>query len=193
MGARNKCPFSIVHLKCLPFGILWRFIPGTIFCFLCATYGNAHYSFFNWSITILGVPRQQSLFHTFNNAAEIKTFRKRLIVWYNKCKRDLPWRKLVRNNVWDRGHSVKCSCKRDSSLAFSFLKSCLRSGAGCKWSWCWPKGICWWDKRTPKHSLWEAKGENSWKNYRIAKRYTADQKETRQLRRFKRRKLLLRP
>ncbi|XP_066482293.1 adenine DNA glycosylase [Tiliqua scincoides] len=42
-----------------------------------------------------GVPSQQSLFHTFSNTAEIETFQKRLLTWYNKCKRDLPWRKLA--------------------------------------------------------------------------------------------------
>ncbi|XP_034977164.1 adenine DNA glycosylase isoform X1 [Zootoca vivipara] len=42
-----------------------------------------------------GVPSQQSSFHTFSNVAEIKEFRKRLLTWYNKCKRDLPWRKLA--------------------------------------------------------------------------------------------------
>ncbi|KAH0618685.1 hypothetical protein JD844_018094 [Phrynosoma platyrhinos] len=42
-----------------------------------------------------GVPSQQSLFHTFSDAAEIKDFRKRLLTWYNKYKRDLPWRKMT--------------------------------------------------------------------------------------------------
>ncbi|XP_053103653.1 adenine DNA glycosylase isoform X2 [Hemicordylus capensis] len=42
-----------------------------------------------------GVPSQQSLFHTFGSEAEIKAFRKKLLAWYNKCKRDLPWRKLA--------------------------------------------------------------------------------------------------
>ncbi|KAF7253900.1 Adenine DNA glycosylase [Varanus komodoensis] len=41
------------------------------------------------------VPSQQPLFHIFSNAAEIKDFRKRLLTWYNKCKRDLPWRKMA--------------------------------------------------------------------------------------------------
>ncbi|XP_042320152.1 adenine DNA glycosylase isoform X2 [Sceloporus undulatus] len=42
-----------------------------------------------------GVPSQHSLCHTFSDAAEIKDFRKRLLTWYNKCKRDLPWRKMA--------------------------------------------------------------------------------------------------
>ncbi|XP_060629368.2 adenine DNA glycosylase [Anolis sagrei] len=41
------------------------------------------------------VPSQQCLFHTFSDVAEIKDFRKRLLTWYNKCKRDLPWRKMA--------------------------------------------------------------------------------------------------
>ncbi|KAM6457419.1 adenine DNA glycosylase isoform 1-T1 [Liasis olivaceus] len=41
------------------------------------------------------VPSSQSSFHTFSDAAEIKDFQKRLLSWYNKCKRDLPWRKLA--------------------------------------------------------------------------------------------------
>ncbi|XP_054837333.1 adenine DNA glycosylase isoform X2 [Eublepharis macularius] len=42
-----------------------------------------------------GVPRQQSSYHTFSSPDEIEMFRKRLLAWYNKCKRDLPWRKLA--------------------------------------------------------------------------------------------------
>ncbi|XP_061488755.1 adenine DNA glycosylase isoform X2 [Rhineura floridana] len=41
------------------------------------------------------MPSQQSSFHTFSNAAETEDFRKRLLNWYHKCKRDLPWRKLA--------------------------------------------------------------------------------------------------
>nr|XP_032660433.1 adenine DNA glycosylase isoform X5 [Chelonoidis abingdonii] len=41
------------------------------------------------------VPAQQSAYHLFSHVAEIKTFRKNLLAWYDKCKRDLPWRKLA--------------------------------------------------------------------------------------------------
>ncbi|KAJ7332810.1 hypothetical protein JRQ81_014990 [Phrynocephalus forsythii] len=44
---------------------------------------------------VKGVPSQQSLFHSFSDATEIKAFQKSLLTWYNKCKRDLPWRKLA--------------------------------------------------------------------------------------------------
>nr|XP_020638957.1 adenine DNA glycosylase isoform X3 [Pogona vitticeps] len=48
------------------------------------------------SIALLkDVPSQQSLFHTFSNETEIRAFRKSLLTWYNKCKRDLPWRKMA--------------------------------------------------------------------------------------------------
>nr|XP_056700253.1 adenine DNA glycosylase [Euleptes europaea] len=42
-----------------------------------------------------GLPSQQFSFHTFSSEVEIETFQKRLLAWYNKCKRDLPWRKLA--------------------------------------------------------------------------------------------------
>ncbi|XP_048353446.1 adenine DNA glycosylase isoform X2 [Sphaerodactylus townsendi] len=42
-----------------------------------------------------GVPSQQSSYHTFSSEVEIEMFQKRLLAWYNKCKRDLPWRKLA--------------------------------------------------------------------------------------------------
>ncbi|XP_077190082.1 adenine DNA glycosylase isoform X2 [Paroedura picta] len=42
-----------------------------------------------------GIPSQQSSFHTFSSTVEIEVFRKRLLAWYNNCKRDLPWRKLA--------------------------------------------------------------------------------------------------
>uniref|UniRef100_A0A8D0DZD2 Adenine DNA glycosylase n=1 Tax=Salvator merianae TaxID=96440 RepID=A0A8D0DZD2_SALMN len=45
------------------------------------------------------VPSQEASFHAFVNATEIKNFRQRLLTWYNKCKRDLPWRKLATSEV----------------------------------------------------------------------------------------------
>ncbi|XP_065409793.1 adenine DNA glycosylase isoform X3 [Chrysemys picta bellii] len=36
-----------------------------------------------------------SAYHLFSHLAEIEAFRKNLLAWYDKCKRDLPWRKLA--------------------------------------------------------------------------------------------------
>uniref|UniRef100_A0A8C3FE24 Adenine DNA glycosylase n=1 Tax=Chrysemys picta bellii TaxID=8478 RepID=A0A8C3FE24_CHRPI len=36
-----------------------------------------------------------SAYHLFSHLAEIEAFRKNLLTWYDKCKRDLPWRKLA--------------------------------------------------------------------------------------------------
>ncbi|XP_044882995.1 adenine DNA glycosylase isoform X4 [Mauremys mutica] len=41
------------------------------------------------------VSAQQSAYHLFSHPAEIEAFRKNLLSWYDKCKRDLPWRKLA--------------------------------------------------------------------------------------------------
>ncbi|XP_030428977.1 adenine DNA glycosylase isoform X5 [Gopherus evgoodei] len=41
------------------------------------------------------VSAQQSAYHLFSHPAEIEAFRKNLLAWYDKCKRDLPWRKLA--------------------------------------------------------------------------------------------------
>uniref|UniRef100_K7FTK7 Adenine DNA glycosylase n=1 Tax=Pelodiscus sinensis TaxID=13735 RepID=K7FTK7_PELSI len=41
------------------------------------------------------VSAQQSAYHLFSRPAEIKAFRKNLLAWYDRCKRDLPWRNLA--------------------------------------------------------------------------------------------------
>ncbi|XP_067423855.1 adenine DNA glycosylase isoform X2 [Emydura macquarii macquarii] len=41
------------------------------------------------------VSAQQSAYHLFSHPAETEAFRKNLLTWYDKCKRDLPWRKLA--------------------------------------------------------------------------------------------------
>ncbi|XP_039205529.1 adenine DNA glycosylase isoform X2 [Crotalus tigris] len=46
-------------------------------------------------------PSSQSVFHTFSDADEIRDFQKRLLSWYNKCKRDLPWRQLAATETDD--------------------------------------------------------------------------------------------
>ncbi|XP_074858500.1 adenine DNA glycosylase isoform X3 [Carettochelys insculpta] len=38
---------------------------------------------------------QQSAYHLFSHPVEIQAFRVNLLAWYDKCKRDLPWRKLA--------------------------------------------------------------------------------------------------
>jgi adenine-specific DNA glycosylase len=41
--------------------------------------------------------------HDFQDIEELLTFRYSLLKWYDKNKRDLPWRTLVRHGVggWD--------------------------------------------------------------------------------------------
>uniref|UniRef100_A0A8C8SMC8 Adenine DNA glycosylase n=1 Tax=Pelusios castaneus TaxID=367368 RepID=A0A8C8SMC8_9SAUR len=41
------------------------------------------------------VSAPQSTYHLFSHSAETEAFRKNLLAWYDKCKRDLPWRKLA--------------------------------------------------------------------------------------------------
>lgn len=36
-----------------------------------------------------------SLYHLFRDVAEVTAFRKSLLSWYDREKRDLPWRRLV--------------------------------------------------------------------------------------------------
>ncbi|XP_062437436.1 adenine DNA glycosylase [Rhea pennata] len=40
-------------------------------------------------------PAQPSAPHLFSDAAEIEAVRRNLLAWYDKCKRDLPWRTLA--------------------------------------------------------------------------------------------------
>ncbi|XP_059583730.1 adenine DNA glycosylase isoform X3 [Alligator mississippiensis] len=40
-------------------------------------------------------PAQPSAFHLFVDTAEIEAFRTSLLAWYDRCKRDLPWRRLA--------------------------------------------------------------------------------------------------
>ncbi|NXJ73659.1 MUTYH glycosylase, partial [Trogon melanurus] len=37
--------------------------------------------------------------HLFSDPAEIEALRRNLLAWYDKCKRDLPWRTLVRGGI----------------------------------------------------------------------------------------------
>uniref|UniRef100_M3XKP7 Adenine DNA glycosylase n=1 Tax=Latimeria chalumnae TaxID=7897 RepID=M3XKP7_LATCH len=41
------------------------------------------------------LPTQGSSCHFFKDASEVNNFRSGLLLWYDKCKRDLPWRRLA--------------------------------------------------------------------------------------------------
>ncbi|XP_025062476.1 adenine DNA glycosylase isoform X2 [Alligator sinensis] len=53
-------------------------------------------------------PAQPSAFHLFVDTAEIEAFRTSLLAWYDRCKRDLPWRRLAESepDVDRRAYSV---------------------------------------------------------------------------------------
>lgn len=45
------------------------------------------------------IPSSPSTYHTFHDAADVVLLRSQLLRWYDKEKRELPWRTLV--NVFD--------------------------------------------------------------------------------------------
>ncbi|NXA61500.1 MUTYH glycosylase, partial [Mohoua ochrocephala] len=44
--------------------------------------------------------------HLFSDPAEVETLRGSLLAWYDRCKRDLPWRALVRGDCGKRGPAL---------------------------------------------------------------------------------------
>ncbi|XP_068809065.1 adenine DNA glycosylase isoform X2 [Struthio camelus] len=44
-------------------------------------------------------PAEPSAQHLFSDAAEIEALRRNLLAWYDKCKRDLPWRTLAASEL----------------------------------------------------------------------------------------------
>uniref|UniRef100_A0A8D0EKU2 Adenine DNA glycosylase n=1 Tax=Strix occidentalis caurina TaxID=311401 RepID=A0A8D0EKU2_STROC len=50
-------------------------------------------------VTLPGAPAPPPAPHLFSDPAEIEALRGNLLAWYDRCKRDLPWRTLVRG-VW---------------------------------------------------------------------------------------------
>ncbi|NWX37276.1 MUTYH glycosylase, partial [Notiomystis cincta] len=44
--------------------------------------------------------------HLFSDAAEAAALRGNLLAWYDRCKRDLPWRALVRGHIGKRGPAL---------------------------------------------------------------------------------------
>uniref|UniRef100_A0A8D0ELF2 Adenine DNA glycosylase n=1 Tax=Strix occidentalis caurina TaxID=311401 RepID=A0A8D0ELF2_STROC len=51
------------------------------------------------SVEVPGAPAPPPAPHLFSDPAEIEALRGNLLAWYDRCKRDLPWRTLVRG-VW---------------------------------------------------------------------------------------------
>ncbi|NXE86133.1 MUTYH glycosylase, partial [Menura novaehollandiae] len=44
--------------------------------------------------------------HLFSDRAEVEALRGNLLAWYDRCKRDLPWRALVRGDIGRQGWGI---------------------------------------------------------------------------------------
>lgn len=67
-----------------------------------------------------------STYHTFHDPADVVLLRSQLLNWYDKEKRELPWRTLVKRSISFTGPDKKCclffffthvfGCKRQTLL-----------------------------------------------------------------------------
>lgn len=63
---------------------------------------------------VLGLPEETtdasspSTYHTFHDPADVVLLRSQLLNWYDKEKRELPWRTLVKRNISLTGFDKKC-------------------------------------------------------------------------------------
>ncbi|XP_048718211.1 adenine DNA glycosylase isoform X1 [Caretta caretta] len=67
------------------------------------------------------VSAQQSAYHLFSHPAEIKAFRKNLLAWYDKCKRDLPWRKLAASESDTNRRAYAGETERTQAVCLGFF------------------------------------------------------------------------
>ncbi|NXR24307.1 MUTYH glycosylase, partial [Cinclus mexicanus] len=51
-------------------------------------------------------PAPPSARHLFSDPAEVESLRANLLAWYDRCKRNLPWRALVRGGIGKRGPAL---------------------------------------------------------------------------------------
>ncbi|XP_029767459.1 adenine DNA glycosylase-like [Terrapene carolina triunguis] len=62
-----------------------------------------------------------SAYHLFSHLAEIEAFRKNLLAWYDKCKRDLPWRKLAASESDTNRRAYAGETERTQAVCLGFF------------------------------------------------------------------------